>query len=104
MVTVKEVHTDLEIKASEVGLTINVDKTKILKQTCTAKTLQNITIEDDNLEQVKYFTYLGVNLPKMEVRNLTFREDSSRQTRHTLLLYMYIPRFRDVRPNNKIRI
>lgn len=77
MTAVKKIYIDLENKASEVGLTINIDKTKVLTQTCSARFLQNITI-GDNLEQVPNFTYLGVNPSEDENEEPNFRSNTKK--------------------------
>ena len=56
----KEIFLDLKNKAKEVGLAINIDKIKILIQTRRDQVYNNIEIEEDTIEVVDNFTYLGV--------------------------------------------
>ena len=60
----KAYFTELKNKAKEVGLAINIDKIKILIQTRRDQVYNNIEIEEDTIEVVDNFTYLGVNLAK----------------------------------------
>lgn len=62
MTAVKEIYIDLDKWFREVGLNINVDKTKVLKQTRTKRSSQNVTIGNDILEAVKHFKYLRIDL------------------------------------------
>ncbi|GJQ67019.1 hypothetical protein Trydic_g7998 [Trypoxylus dichotomus] len=64
MDTSRRIYVDLDNRTKEIGLTINVEKTKILTQTRSRRVLQNVTIDDDKLERVINFTYLGVILSK----------------------------------------
>ena len=75
---------ELKNKAKEVGLAINIDKTKMLIQTRRDQVHNNIEMEEDTIEVVDNFIYLGVNLAK------TGSEESEIQTRTTMANKAYL--------------
>lgn len=85
-----------------VGLTINTDKTKFLRQTRKGGLPQNITIGDDNLESVKHFKYLGaiINSNGSEEAEIHGRIIQANRAYFSL---SHIFHSRDIHRNNKIR-
>lgn len=61
---VKEAYMELKNHAKEIGLSVNVEKTKMPNQTRRNTLQQNVTIQNDDIEIVETFTYLGVELTR----------------------------------------
>jgi hypothetical protein len=66
----KNIYILLEQNAKKVGLQINTTKTKVLTQTrANNPTVQNITIGEQKIDEVKHFTYLGTVITSYCKRN-----------------------------------
>lgn len=90
----------MENRSKEVGLKVNIDKTKVLKQTMTRRLVQNV-IGDDNLEAVKHFKYLGTELTNDDDEEICRRITQANRAYFAL---SRIFRSRDIRRNDKIHI
>ncbi|KAF2890078.1 hypothetical protein ILUMI_16096 [Ignelater luminosus] len=55
-------YEELKQKSTKIVLEINVSKTKVMEIKTRARLGQNCTIDNDNIEVVREFTYLGSNL------------------------------------------
>lgn len=66
-----------------IELNIRIEKTKFLKQTRMGKPPQNIKIGDDNLEKVKHFKYVGVNVNSDGRGTQKFEQEALKPIKHT---------------------
>lgn len=90
----------MENRSKEVGLKVNIDKTKVSKQTRTRRLLENV-IGDDYLEAVKHFKYLGTELTNDDDEEICRRITQANRAYFAL---SRIFRSRDIRRNDKIHI
>jgi hypothetical protein len=99
----EEVHSAVEIQAKETGLSINVDKTKIIIQTRKTIAGQVIHINNQDIEIVDSFVYLG--------SSLNTRNDETTEIRRRILManiayfsVLYLIKSRTIHQKNKISI
>jgi sorting nexin-29 len=100
---ISEVYGDLKERAKEVGLNINVEKTKSMVQSRRPGRKRTLTDEDRDVEVVTKFKYLGM------VLNDTNEENKEIQARivaankaYTFLQSIF--RSKQIHRNNKIRL
>jgi hypothetical protein len=99
----EEVHSAVETQAKETGLSINVDKTKIMIQTRKTIAGQVIHINNQDIEIVDSFVYLG--------SSLNTRNDETTEIRRRILManiayfsVLYLIKSRTIHRKNKISI
>jgi hypothetical protein len=100
---ISEVYGDLKERAKEVGLNINVEKTKAMVQSRRPGRRRTMTVEDHDIEVVTRFKYLGT------VLNDTNEEKEEIQARILAANKAYsslqsIFRSKQIHQNNKIRL
>jgi hypothetical protein len=99
-----EIYNELAIAAKEMGLQINIDKTKLLIQSRRAdKQIHSITFMGETIEAVEDFVHLGSNLSanageENEIQRIT---GQANRVYYTLLLIM---RSRVIHRQTKIRL
>ena len=83
-------HRDIQSKteklvrnAAKVGLHVNKDKTKTVRNNC--QTAASVKLGGQDIEDVTEFTYLGTKLTKVEAQRLKSRQGSTRQGKHLRL-------------------
>ena len=85
-------HRDIQSKtdklvrnAAKVGLHVNKDKTKTMRNNC--QTAHPVKLGEQDIEDVTEFTYLGAKVTKdgLETQRLKSRQGSTRQEEHLRL-------------------